>query len=204
MGRHAEQAFADGDYRWAAELLKHALAAEPEDKKLRALQADVFEQLGYRSESGPWRNFYLLTAAELRGRSQAVGTFQAANAEMAFGMDLSLLLDFVAIRLHGPRAAGRRLEFVVEASNTDDGPRRVIVERGVLRHEPAGSGAHSSALVGSHDVLARLSLGGLSLSEALDDGGLRIDGDRAPIEELFALLDDFTGDFSMVAPHTAP
>jgi alkyl sulfatase BDS1-like metallo-beta-lactamase superfamily hydrolase len=32
----------------------------------RALQADALEQLGYQAESGPWRNFYLSAAKELR------------------------------------------------------------------------------------------------------------------------------------------
>jgi alkyl sulfatase BDS1-like metallo-beta-lactamase superfamily hydrolase len=32
----------------------------------KELQADALEQLGYQSESGPWRNFYLTAAQELR------------------------------------------------------------------------------------------------------------------------------------------
>lgn len=196
----ATAAFDHGDFRWAAELLKHAIAALPEHDNVRMLQADVFEQLGYQAESGPWRNFYLLSAAELRGTANPRATFQSSNAEMSFGMDLALLLDFVAIRLNGPRAAGRRLAFAVQASDRPDAV-HVTVERGVLRHRPGADAA--PVLVAPHSILARLSLGSLSIADALGEGA-RITGDEGPVRELFSLLDDFTGDFSLTDPHVAP
>src|SRR5699024_12368201 len=63
----AHRAFDDGDYRWASELLNHLLAVDPEDQQTCELQAESFEQMGYQAESGPWRNFYLSGAQELRG-----------------------------------------------------------------------------------------------------------------------------------------
>ncbi len=36
----------------------------------RDLEADALEQLGYQAESGPWRNFYLTGAQELRNGVQ--------------------------------------------------------------------------------------------------------------------------------------
>jgi alkyl sulfatase BDS1-like metallo-beta-lactamase superfamily hydrolase len=66
MVRHARSAHEAGEYRWAAELLEHALAADPRHTPARLLQADVFEQLGYQAESAAWRNFYLIGAQELR------------------------------------------------------------------------------------------------------------------------------------------
>lgn len=186
--------------RWAAELLKHVIAAFPDDRGAKLLQGDVFEQLGYQAESGPWRNFYLLAAAELRGTAQPVGTFQASNAEMSFGMNLAMLLDFVAIRLNGPRASGQRIVFAVRATDRDDAV-TVTVERGVLRHEP---GAHTaSALSAPHAVLARLSLGSLTLDGALTEGA-RITGDETALRQLFSLLDDFAGDFAVTGSHREP
>ena len=55
----AQAAFERGEYRWVAEVVNHLVFADPENKDARSLQANALEQLGYQSESGPWRNFYL-------------------------------------------------------------------------------------------------------------------------------------------------
>lgn len=198
--RVAAEAFEAGDYRWAAELLKHLLASsEDQDAEAAALQADVFEQLGYQSESGPWRNFYLLTAAELRGEAEPTVSFHASNAVMALGMDLAMLLDFVAIRLNGPQAA--ELEIELDVLESDRGSsRRVILRRGVLRHV-AGATAAPSRLVASHAVLADLAMGSLALDDAVARGDVQLEGDTASARRLFAVLDDFAGDFSVTAAH---
>ena len=38
----------------------------PEQRRGKTLQANTFEQLGYGAENGPWRNFFLSGADELR------------------------------------------------------------------------------------------------------------------------------------------
>ena len=62
----AQVAYDEGDYRWVAEVLRHVVFADPDHDGGKQLLADAFEQLGYQAESGPWRNFYLTGAKELR------------------------------------------------------------------------------------------------------------------------------------------
>ena len=62
----ARASFAQGDYRWVVEVVNHVVFADPENEPARLLQADALEQLGFQSESGPWRDFYLSGAMELR------------------------------------------------------------------------------------------------------------------------------------------
>jgi alkyl sulfatase BDS1-like metallo-beta-lactamase superfamily hydrolase len=62
----AGEAFREGDYRWAAELLNHAVFAEPDLAPAQELLADTYEQLGYGAENGTWRGIYLSGAYELR------------------------------------------------------------------------------------------------------------------------------------------
>src|SRR6202000_2582942 len=62
----ARQAFAEGDYRWVAELVNHLVFADPGNQAARELQADALEQLGYQGENGTWRSLYLMGAHELR------------------------------------------------------------------------------------------------------------------------------------------
>ncbi|MFD4371117.1 alkyl sulfatase dimerization domain-containing protein [Streptomyces sp. NPDC058486] len=39
-----------GDYRWAVQVLHHIVFADPNDTEAKELQADAYEQLGYRQE----------------------------------------------------------------------------------------------------------------------------------------------------------
>ena len=72
----ARNAFESGDYKWVAEVLRHAVFADPENDEARLLQADAFEQLAYQAESGPWRDIYLTGAQELRNGSINVPVLQ--------------------------------------------------------------------------------------------------------------------------------
>lgn len=69
----AKQDFAKGEYRWVAEVMKHAVFANPNNEKAKALLADSYEQLGYQAESGPWRSVYLQGAYELRNGTPSAG-----------------------------------------------------------------------------------------------------------------------------------
>ncbi len=62
----AQQAFDDGDLRWAATLLDHAIFTDENHAGARELYADTLEQLAYGAENAVWRNFFLSGATELR------------------------------------------------------------------------------------------------------------------------------------------
>ena len=62
----ARKAFDDGDFRWAATLLDHAIFTDENHAGARELYADTLEQLAYGAENAVWRNFFLSGATELR------------------------------------------------------------------------------------------------------------------------------------------
>ena len=78
----ARGAFELGDYRWVAEVVNHVVFADPDNQAARDLQADALEQLGYQSESGPWRNFYLTAAQELRHGVRQLPTPNTASPDI--------------------------------------------------------------------------------------------------------------------------
>ena len=54
------RSYADsGDLRFAAELLKHAVFANPDDATAKDALADVYQRLGFGAENATWRNIYL-------------------------------------------------------------------------------------------------------------------------------------------------
>ena len=94
---------ARGDLRFAAELLKHAVFADPDHPGAKEALADVLEQLGFGSENATWRSFYLSGAYELRHGPSAPELDPGAG--MAAALTVDQLLDTLAIRVDGPRAA---------------------------------------------------------------------------------------------------
>lgn len=60
-----------------AEVLNHLVFAEPENKSAKNLLASAYDQLGYQSESGPWRDVYLTAALELRHGAPKGGLVRA-------------------------------------------------------------------------------------------------------------------------------
>ena len=95
-----------GDYRWVAEVVNHVVFADPDNQDARDLQADALEQLGYQAESGPWRNFYLTAAQELRDGVRQLPTPNTASPDTVRAMSTELFLDYLAHAAQ--RRQGRR------------------------------------------------------------------------------------------------
>ncbi|QNP74689.1 MBL fold metallo-hydrolase [Streptomyces roseirectus] len=201
---HARTAHDTGEDRWAAELLAHALAADPGHRPARLLQADVLEQLGYRSEAAPWRNFYLVGAHELRHGAPAARP--SGGPGLVSGMTTAMLLDYMAIRLNGPAAAGLRLRIGLDVTPEHlGGPTEdrllIVVENGVLRHTPPPSLPEpTTTLRATRPALAALAHGTAHLDELLTDNTAEVIGDRTALDTLLGLLDTFTGTFEVVTP----
>ncbi|KAJ6109165.1 hypothetical protein N7486_001399 [Penicillium sp. IBT 16267x] len=121
-----------GDLRFAATLLNHAVFADPENKNAKSLLASVYESLGYGCENGPWRNFYMSGAMELRGEKMKdnVLTDQAA---MAKSLSLHHLFSSLAVRLNGPRAQTQNFTIDLYVTDRDENC-RLIVSNGALIH----------------------------------------------------------------------
>jgi alkyl sulfatase BDS1-like metallo-beta-lactamase superfamily hydrolase len=185
-----------GDYRWAAQVLDHAVFAAPDREDVRLLHADVLEQLGYRSESGPWRDFYLTGAQELRHGVPNLGGSMASNVDMLRAMTTEMLVDLMAVRLDGARAAPLVLNLTV----TDRDERGIVgLDHGALRWTP---GRHDDAAAAElalpHLALARLVSGLVTLDELGDEAA--VTGDRAALQQLLETLDTFDASFAIVTP----
>jgi alkyl sulfatase BDS1-like metallo-beta-lactamase superfamily hydrolase len=185
-----------GDHRWAATVLDHAVFAAPDREDVRLLQADVLEQLGYRAESGPWRDFYLTGAQELRHGAPHLGGSMASSVDVLRAMTTEMLVDLMAVRLDGARAAA----VVVNLTVTDRDEHGVIgVDHGAMRWTPGRhDDAATVALALPHLALARLVSGLVGLDDLT--GEAAVTGDRAALDLLLAALDRFDASFPIVTP----
>lgn len=106
--QEGRRAFAAGDYRWAAQILHHLVFAQPDNQAARDLQADAYEQMGYRAEGPQWRGIFLTAARELRAGVQPA-TFATASPDTILAMPIGILFDFAAVHLIGEKAAAADL-----------------------------------------------------------------------------------------------
>src|SRR6056297_321298 len=198
-----ERARADheaGDDRWVAEVVRHVVFADPDNAEARALLADALTQLGYRSESGPWRNFYLTGAKELRDGVMALPTPSTSSPDVIAAMPTGLILDYLALRLNPPDAAELTGTTLLVLTDVDE--RHVLeLSNGVLHNRPAGGSVDTDATV----TTTRAWLDRLLVSDdpaaAMSSGdGIEIAGDPSALLAVFRLLDDFPFWFDIVTP----
>jgi len=191
--------YASGDYRWVAEVVSHVVFAHPDHAGARALLADALEQMGYQAESAPWRNFFLTGAQELR-TGEVVGSRLRLSAGMVRNLPIPLVLDAMAVRLDGPRAAGTEIR--MNLVDTVDGARYSLwLQHSVLHHRVDDAFARPDLTIAAeHDVLAGVLFGMLPLTDAVAAGLASAEGDGEALTRLHGLLDHFDQAFPIVTP----
>jgi alkyl sulfatase BDS1-like metallo-beta-lactamase superfamily hydrolase len=199
---HARSAYERGDYRWVAEVVKHLVFADPGNDEACWLEADALEQLGYQSESGPWRNFYLSGAQELRGlgsRSRSSAT-TVSSPDIISAMSSDMLFDFLAIRLDGEKASKSDMTIELEFSDRDE-QWLLEISRGVLRYyrDRRAEDPTISLRISRMDFVGVLT-GTESLPKLLLQDRANLDGGLIALARFGGLFERFSPDFEIVKP----
>jgi len=189
-----------GDYRWVAQVVNHVVFADPSNQEAKNLQADALEQLGYQAESGPWRNFYLTGAKELREGVAELPTPNTASPDTVRSMTLEMFFDYLGVRLNGPKAGDAKLALNFEFGDKD-GRYLLELENGVLNHTAGRQADDADATIRvSRDTLNAIILQQTKLKDAIKSGDVKINGDQEKLEELVSYLDNFEFWFNIVTP----
>ena len=127
----ARKDFEKGEYRWVAEITNTLVFADPKNTAARLLCADALEQLGYQSESGPWRNEYLSAALELRnGNTHPASPAKGGNDQL-MEQTAPMIFDYMAIVLN--KEALQDADFVMNVTLPDVNEKHMLrVKNGVL------------------------------------------------------------------------
>ncbi|WP_374687824.1 alkyl/aryl-sulfatase [Promineifilum sp.] len=196
----ARQSYAEGNYRWVAQVVNHLVFADPDNREARELQADALEQLGYQAESGPWRNFYLSGAKELRDGVLDLPAPKAVSPDTVRATPLDMFFDLLGVRLIGPQAEGKVITLNAHFTDIDE-QYVLVVENGVLNYSKGKQADRTDAsLTTTRATLDRIVLGETTAAEALAAGEATIDGDPQKLVEFLSLLDTFEFWFNMVTP----
>ncbi|WP_176084704.1 alkyl sulfatase dimerization domain-containing protein [Martelella sp. HB161492] len=195
----AKASYDKGEYRWVAQVLYHVVFADPENQDARNLEADALEQLGYQAESGPWRNFYLTGAQELRDGVQKLPTPDTASPDTVRAMSLDLLFDYLGVRLNSEKVGDAH---VVINFDFDQGQKYLVeLENGVLNHtEDAAADNPDVTVTLSRETLNNILLQTVTVDGAVEKGDIKIDGDQAKLKDVVSSLDSFNFWFNIVTP----
>lgn len=211
----AKASYDMGEYRWVGMVLNHLVFAEPDNMPARHLLADAYEQMGYQAESGPWRNFYLTGARELRDTARlrlfAKKNNPEPNRDDLDNMDASEYFQYLAIHLNGLKVEGKEFTFnlIMEEKDGSSTLCLIKVENSVLRAYPTVFGGSKYPIVTltrsvMNDIMIKGGKGAVeSFEKAIIAQKATLSGsakDRLDWTELLLALDSFPFWFNIVEP----
>lgn len=191
----AQQAFDEGDFRWAATLLDHAMFTDEKHADARQLYVETLQQLAYGSENGPWRNFFLAGATELADGNFGTPT-QVAPATLMAQLSPEQIFDALAISVNGPRAWDLDLALDVTFLDSDTNY-RLTLRNGVLVYRKVN--AEQATAGATVKVANKIRLLALAAGD-LTSPGFELVGDATVLQKLTESLDRPDPGFNIVTP----
>ena len=190
------------EYRWLAHLLNMLVYSEPEQDEAKELLARVYDQLGYMSESAPWRDVYLSAAFELRHGGPEEGISPSVMREVFLHAPVEKFFESMAVNLNGPEASGKELSIEVEF--TDLKSRYLLsLKNSVLRHrllQQDEQAETNARLQLTHPLFIDILVGNAGLKEMLFSDLLEVDGSELDLIRFLSLIDKQSGTFNIVEP----
>ena len=198
--KKASQSMQRGEYRWVAEVLNHLVFAQPDNGSAKQMLAEAYQQLGYQSESGPWRDIYLSGALELL--SGTPDQYYDPVFAKAFVQQVPLMqfMKALSVRLDGEKAEGERL--VLNVLFTDQQQNFVLTVRNSVMHykeSPAAANADVSIAL-SKNLFVDILLGQAGIQQLLTTDDLAVEGSVLKLLKFFSLLGESNDNFNIVTP----
>jgi len=196
----ADAAYAGGQYRWAAELLNHLVFAEPGNGRAKGLLANTYDQLGYQSESAPWRDVYLSAAYELRHGLPTKMVDMALMTDVLERTPVDKFFQSMSVRLDSEKASDVDMSVAIQFSDLNE-TYLLSVKNSVMHYRLTDSieGANAS-LVLTHGFFIRMLTGDVGLREGLTSDELSVDGSKVDLVRFFSLFGSSDGLFNIVTP----
>lgn len=187
-----------GDYRWASELLKQVIAANPGDRWRKTYRPIPSNNWVIRPNQ-PRRGFYLTGAKELREGAKKIEHASTASPDTIKGMTVEMLLDYMAVRLNSEKAAGKSISLNFNLSDNDN--LNLSLNNSVLNYrkvlQPKVDASFYMIRSDLHDVL----VGQAKMADLVKAKKAKIIGNGAKLEEIIACLDNFDLWVNIVTPN---
>jgi alkyl sulfatase BDS1-like metallo-beta-lactamase superfamily hydrolase len=188
----------DGQLKQAATALNHLVFAQPDNQKAADALADVYTQMGYAAESGPWRNFYLTGAQELRSGIAALPVPSSANADTLRSVPITMIFDLMAVRLN-PDDAENGLALNMVLTDTDE-TAYLFVSGGALHHRMGVTDEDTPTLTITRADFDRILLKETNMAKLLLSLKAKISGNPLKVRAFFAQIEEPPFWFEIVRP----
>lgn len=197
----AKQDFANGNYRWVAQVMNQVVFSDPNNAEAKNLEADALEQLGYQCESAIWRNNYLTGASELRNGIPNVPITDYAGYETLKSLTWEMLFDFMGIRLDVDKAKGKKYTYNIVSEDTKE-KYMLELENSVLIYKKGKQSNNADVTITLPKKLSFYEvLGGVAtLDDQINKGKIKITGDKSKLSDLLSMQDSFKPNFNIVTP----
>lgn len=198
--KKAMASFEKGEYRWVTEVLNHLVFAQPDNREAKEMLASAYDQLGFQSESGVWRNEYLTAAYELRHGAPQKGLVIETTLEILRRTPLHRFFDSMAVRLNGPEADGMNMKVNLIFSDLKES-HVLTLENSVLHHREAEPDPTADASVTlTHDLFLRMLIGRAGIKETIFSDDLKIGGSKIDLVRFLTLFDKPENNFNIITP----
>jgi alkyl sulfatase BDS1-like metallo-beta-lactamase superfamily hydrolase len=194
----AQKAFDAANFRWAAELLKHAIYVAPQHEAAKALLISTYQQLAYLAESAIWRNFYLTGALELAQGPPTKGIAKDTLLDMLQHTPIERFLEGMGASLDGVKAASK--DRLLNMSFSDLNENYVLtIKHGVLRFQKAPPNPQATAtLTMTKAFFLRMVTGLAGPKDLVLSSEVKTSGSMVDLAQFFLLLDKSAGTFPIV------
>jgi alkyl sulfatase BDS1-like metallo-beta-lactamase superfamily hydrolase len=196
----AKRDFANGDYRWVAEVLNHLVYADPSSTDAKNLLADTHEQLAYQAEAGTWRGLYLSAAKDLREGVKELAVVDFASPSTIAAMPFDLYLDGLSTSLDPAKASGIVMGINVEFTDTK-AKWYLELEYGVLQYyenkQESDAAASLSMTVADFVSVAE---GKTKLDDDIKSGKITVTGSQAKFDQFLSVFGSFDAWYNVVTP----
>lgn len=183
----AQTAYAEGDYRWAAEVASHVVFSDGTNTDAREVLAQAFEQMGYQAEGSLWRNMYLTGAAEAR-TVPTVAAVTTLSPDVVSAISVEQVFDMLAIRVDPQLAEGKSVSLAFDFPDLGE-TRLVSIRNSVLIHEDGKGRTAAATLRMSKPAFLGMIFGGQKPADLVMKGALTIEGDPTAAATLLGVLD---------------
>lgn len=191
-------AFEEGNYRWAARLLQTLVFADPTNEAGRQWLAATYEQLGFQSEAGTWRNIYLSGAQDLRDPpdTQALST---TSVELLAAIPTLDLFNSLATRFNPALMRGE--ESILQFRFSDTGETITVdLRQSVLFPRLGATDEADVKLDLSRGSFNQLLAQQITLPELIYQGDASLEGNAVSLRTMFGSLDQTDPLFEIVEP----
>jgi alkyl sulfatase BDS1-like metallo-beta-lactamase superfamily hydrolase len=114
-------------------------------------------------------------------------------------MPPEMTFDYFAVRLNGPKAAGKKIVLNIDFTDLQQ-PYALVVENGVLNYAKKPAANADATITLAKRTLDRIQLQEMTPEQAITSGEMTIEGKREAFGEFVGLLDSFPFWFNIVTP----